>query len=204
MRRALLTTPIAASILAFATVAHADGPPIVEMDPAPSASPPASAPAPAPSSPAAGTASTPSLPAAGPPLMLPIGAVVFGAGYLMGALIVIVPAIDAQSEHPPKVTHPDEKRLGLVPIAGPLLWWSAADKRLGRSEVPLVGIDHAFHRLFGLPYALLASGTQVVGLGMALYGLVRWHLETPATRTAWSRRVTISPTAGGLRVDGTF
>ncbi len=81
------------------------------------------------------------------------------ARYLMGSLIVIGPALDTKNGREP-LRHAGEKRLALIPVAGPMVRWFTARARLVRGGGG--GFDglmaRGFHYLPGLPYACGACG----------------------------------------------
>src|SRR4051812_19944051 len=105
-----------------------------------------------------------------------VGLGVFMGGYLMGSLIVIAPALFTNKGQDP-VHNTGEKRLALIPVAGPMVWWFAARARLdGRSHDDL-GVDSAFHNILGLPYAVVATAAQGIGVGLMIYAGVRANEE---------------------------
>lgn len=102
-----------------------------------------------------------------------------------------------------------------LPIVGPAVWWLAADQRIAERvryerEHPCEGtgepfscfgedtadLDHAAHVLIGLPYAALATGTQLVGVAFLIHG-------TSSKRRS-ERNVTVVPSASGATVVGRF
>jgi len=73
------------------------------------------------------------------------------AGYLMGSLIVVGPALFTKDGREP-VQNTGEKRLALIPVAGPMVWWFNARARLdagGRARC-IVDFDSGFHDILGI------------------------------------------------------
>jgi hypothetical protein len=134
------------------------------------------------------------------------GLTFLAAGYVMGALIVLGPPLFTKNGRDP-VRNGAEKRLGLVPLVGPMLWWLRARARLDARGCSgcYVDLDSGFHDVLALPYAVDATGAQAIGAGLLTYGIFRSHAAAAASRAAAPvAEVSVAPTPGGLSLQGTF
>ena len=127
-----------------------------------------------------------------------IGVTALSAGYLMGSFILIGPALSTKHSEP--VQNPGEKALGLIPVAGPMMWWSSARAR-GRGGLDF---DTAFHYVLGLPYAVAATGAQAIGAGLLTYGILESNEAVTSSAAPPVAKLSIAPTPGGLSLQGTF
>ena len=138
-----------------------------------------------------------------------VGLTALLAGYLMGSLIVIGPPLFTKNGREP-VQNPGEKRLGLIPVAGPMLWWFRARARL---DARSWSFDGSFHYIPGLPYAAVATGAQAIGAGLLIYGIVTSNAvrstviggeEVASSAAPPVAKLYVAPTLGGLSLQGAF
>jgi hypothetical protein len=132
-----------------------------------------------------------------------LGLTALAAGYLMGSFIVIGPALSLKNE---PVQNAGEKRLALIPVAGPMMWWVRARERLDARgcSACIVNLDSGFHNILGLPYAFLATGAQAVGVGLLIYGALESNEAAASSAAPPVAKVYVAPTPGGLSLQGTF
>ncbi len=149
------------------------------------------------------------------------GTALFGSGYLLGAFVVVVPPLLTFDGTYP-VRNAAEKRLALVPLAGPMWWWATANKRVqrnARDEPPCRGAqllasctdfkgEASSHVGLALPYAILATSFQTFGTALMIHSILRTDTGTPQApggpSPAPKPRVFVSPTLGGISMRGTF
>jgi hypothetical protein len=134
-----------------------------------------------------------------------IGLTALVAGYLMGSLIVLGPPLFTKNGRAP-VQNAAEKRLGLIPVAGPMMWWFRARFRLDASGCSgcFVDLDSGFHNILALPYAIVATGAQAIGVGMLTYGILESNNAVASSTAPPVAKLYVAPTPGGLSLQGTF
>jgi len=84
-----------------------------------------------------------------------------------------------------------------------MVWWFNARARLdagGRARC-IVDFDSGFHDILGLPYAVIATGAQVIGAGFLTYGILTSNEEVASSAAPPVAKLHLSPTPGVDAID---
>jgi len=153
-----------------------------------------------------------------------VGGVSLGSGYLLEAMIFLVPAREAAAEAYAPIPDAGEKRLALIPFVGPLVWWFAARPRIdARAELESAsgGCDRAgsgpgcwdnrfdrfFHYALGIPFAVITSGAQIAGAALLVDAALRSdgnESTREPSRPSPKGTLVVAPLGAGISVRGTF